>query len=89
MTKNGQKRRKDYEISTRTLRGERDRVWVYRITQQEISTHTLRGERDLNAMADYLAILISTHTLRGERDNNLTTHMWACLNFNSHAPWGA
>ena len=56
-------------ISTHTLRGERD-LHVYGIPHfVYISTHTLRGERDIQYLNSFtLTVHISTHTLRGERD---------------------
>ena len=56
-------------ISTHTLRGERD-LHVYGTPHfVYISTHTLRGERDIQYLNSFtLTVNISTHTLRGERD---------------------
>ena len=59
------------DISTHTLRGERD--WAKSVpgVGDAISTHTLRGERDLKMVFCLFMVLeISTHTLRGERDLN-------------------
>ena len=56
-------------ISTHTLRGERDDYRVGVNTTQAISTHTLRGERDCHTVSNQIgSSCISTHTLRGERD---------------------
>ena len=43
------------DISTHTLRGERDATVIFLFLQQRrISTHTLRGERDLTRQSNLL-----------------------------------
>ena len=82
---------KSDNISTHTLRGERDKdpsEWGELLTN--ISTHTLRGERDgICSVTDTFPHIISTHTLRGERDPMINRVILKNGNFNSHAPWGA
>ena len=58
------------DISTHTLRGERDEVGGIAVNNKTISTHTLRGERDEYGFEKISGeFKISTHTLRGERDS--------------------
>ncbi len=77
------------QISTHTLRGERDDITQEVSGGNDISTHTLRGERDQEQTIQHLKPKISTHTLRGERDWNNSAGYIHSRYFNSHAPWGA
>ena len=69
VTRTWQRFYRNNEISTHTLRGERD-LHVYGTPHfVYISTHTLRGERDIQYLNSFtLTVHISTHTLRVERD---------------------
>ena len=77
------------DISTHTLRGERDLSSYLFPFLPFISTHTLRGERDFVVFLRTLYRRISTHTLRGERDKKRIERIGENNDFNSHAPWGA
>ena len=55
-------------VSTHTLRVERDLAQVLQRAERAVSTHTLRVERDTRASVEICKVQVSTHTLRVERD---------------------
>ena len=78
------------QISTHTLRGERDIFKTFtdcsiRVFQLTRSVGSVTSSR----FAANKLICISTHTLRGERDFFRDYLCMTVFHFNSHAPWGA
>ena len=81
---------RETDISTHTLRGERDAVGFYDVLYNVIFQLTRSvGSVTVVFIVEVIYFFISTHTLRGERDEEISAKMPKLEDFNSHAPWGA
>ena len=78
------------QISTHTLRGERD-VFLLTACPCAIKFQLTRSVGSVTQRNFWVLweLPISTHTLRGERDEIGVDVPKFLTNFNSHAPWGA
>ena len=90
MTLKGGSKYSREEISTHTLRGERDLFpnSGYTLPEKFQLTRSV-GSVTTILFNSLFSNFISTHTLRGERDEHLNYFELLYAYFNSHAPWGA